>query len=108
LRGANLRLRPAIDHAGRQVQQQIDQPRRLIAPQQIAQELVLLRPDAGKARDQRKQRIEQGGAHWETFKSVSRRHARPCAGHPRLFYLVLRSNLSRVEVKTWMAGQARP
>ena len=28
---ANLRLRPAVDHAGRQMQQQIDQPRRLIA-----------------------------------------------------------------------------
>jgi hypothetical protein len=44
------------------MQQQIDQPGRLIAPKQVAQQLVLLRPDAGKARDRRKQRIEQGGA----------------------------------------------
>jgi len=55
--------RPAVDDAGRQVQQQIDQPRRLIAAEQIAQQLVLLRPDAWKGRDRRKQRIEQSRAH---------------------------------------------
>ena len=60
---ADLRLRPAIDHAGRQMQQQIDQPRRLAAAEQIAQQLVLPGPDAAKARDQRKQRIEQSRAH---------------------------------------------
>jgi hypothetical protein len=65
---ANLRLLPAIDHAGRQVQQQVDQPRRLIARQQIAQQLVLLRADAGEAGDRRKQRVEQGGAHPSLFK----------------------------------------
>ncbi len=54
----------------RQMQQQIDQPRRLIAAEQIAQQLVLLRPDAGKARDRRKQRIEQGGAHAGDLRSV--------------------------------------
>ena len=45
------------------MQQQIDQPRRLIAAEQIAEQLVLLRPDAGKARDRRKQGIEQSRAH---------------------------------------------
>ena len=60
---ANLRLRPAVDHAGRQMQQQINQPRRLVARQQIAQQLVLLRPDAGKGRDRREHRVEQSGAH---------------------------------------------
>ena len=59
----NLRLRAAVDDAGRQMQQEIDQPRRLVAVEQIAQQLVLLRPDAGKARDRCKQRIEQSRAH---------------------------------------------
>ncbi len=58
--------RPAIDHARGQMKQQIDQPRRLIAPKQIAQELVLLRPDAGKARNRREQGIEARRAHAET------------------------------------------
>ena len=62
-RVADFRPRAAIDHARRQMQQQIDQPRRLIAAEQIAEQLVLLRPDAGKARDRRKQRIEQSRAH---------------------------------------------
>ena len=63
---ADFRPRPAVDHARRQMQQQIDQPRRLAAAEQIAQQLVLLRPDAAKARDRRKQRIEQSRAHRET------------------------------------------
>ena len=74
----NLRLRPAVDHARRQMQQQIDQPRRLIAVEQIAQQLVLLRPDARKGGDRRKQRIEQGGAH----RSFHRFQA-SCAGLTR-------------------------
>ena len=60
---ADFRPRPAIDHLRRQMHQQIDQPRGLIAAEQIAQQLVLLRTDAGKARDRRKQRIEQSRAH---------------------------------------------
>ena len=52
---ADFRPRPAIDHAGRQMQQQIDQPRGLAAAEQIAEQLVLLRPDAGEARDRREQ-----------------------------------------------------
>jgi len=71
---ANLRPRPAVDHAGRQVQQQIDQPWGLVAAEQIAQQLVLLRPDAGKGRDRRKQRIEQVRAHQSPV--AHRRHAR--------------------------------
>ena len=64
LRGvADFRPRPAVDHAGRQMQQQIHQPRRLIAAEQIAEQFVLLRPDAGKGRDRREQRIEQSRAH---------------------------------------------
>jgi antitoxin CptB len=43
--------------------QQIDQPRRLAAVEQIAEQLVLLRPDTWQARDRCKQRIEQSGAH---------------------------------------------
>ncbi len=62
-RVADFRPRPAIDHARRQMQQQIDQPRRLVAAEQIAKQFVLLRPDAGKAGDRRKQRIEQSRAH---------------------------------------------
>src|SRR6266851_8555503 len=56
--------RPAIDHARRQMQQQIDQPRRLIAAEQVAKQFVLLRPDASKAGDRYKQGIEQGRAHY--------------------------------------------
>ena len=62
----DFRPRPAIDHAGGQMQQEIDQPRRRFAAKQVAQELVLFRPDAGKARDRRKQRIEQRRAHQRT------------------------------------------
>jgi len=39
---------PAIDHARRQMQQQIDQPRRLAAVEQIAEQFVLPRSDAGQ------------------------------------------------------------
>ena len=60
---ANLRSGPAVDDAGRKMQQQIDQPRRLAAIQQIAKELVLLRSHAGEAGDGREQGIEQGRAH---------------------------------------------
>ena len=67
-RVADFRPRPAVDHARRQMQQQIDQPRRLVAAEQIAEQLVLLRPDAGKARDRRKQRIEQSRAHPENLR----------------------------------------
>ena len=64
LRGvADFRPRPAVDHAGRQMQQQIHQPRRVIAAEQIAEQFVLLRSDAGKGRNRRKQRIEQSRAH---------------------------------------------
>ena len=45
------------------MKQEIGQPRRLIAPKQIAEQLVLLGPDAGKARDRRKQGIEEERAH---------------------------------------------
>jgi len=63
---ADFRPRAAIDDIGRQVQQQIDQPRRFAAIQQIAQQLVLLRTNARQAGDQRKQRIEDGRAHERT------------------------------------------
>ena len=57
------RARAPVDHIGRQMQQQIDQPRRLAAIQQIAKQLVLLRSHAGEAGDGREQGIEQGRAH---------------------------------------------
>ena len=66
-RVADLRPRAAIDHARRQMQQQIDQPWRLVAAKQVAKQLVLFRPDAGKARDRREQRIEQSRAHSESL-----------------------------------------
>ena len=50
-------------HEDRQVQQEVDQPRRLAPVEQIAQQSVLLRADARKRRDLGKQRIEQSGAH---------------------------------------------
>ena len=60
---ADLRPRPAVDDLARQMQQQIDQPRRLAPAEQILQQLVLLRTDAGQAGYGSKQRIEQAGAH---------------------------------------------
>ena len=54
---------PPIDHARRQMQQQIDQPRGLVAAEQIAQQPVLLRSNAAEACDRCKQWIEQSRAH---------------------------------------------
>ena len=65
-RVADFRPRAAVDHARRQMQQQVDEARRVIAAEQIAEQFVLLRPDAAEAGDRRKQRIEQGRAHQET------------------------------------------
>jgi hypothetical protein len=45
------------------MQQQIDQPRRLFAVEQIAEQFILLRPDASEARDRREELIEQSRAH---------------------------------------------
>ena len=45
------------------MQEQIHKARPPIALEQIAQELVLLRPDTGKARNRRKQWIEESRAH---------------------------------------------
>jgi hypothetical protein len=50
------------------MEQQIHQPRRVIAPEQIAEQFVLLRSDAGKARDQCKQWIEQSRAHHQSLR----------------------------------------
>ena len=64
---------PAVDDLARQMQQQVDQPRRLVAAEQVLQQLVLLRTDAGQAGHGSKQRIEQAGAHaWklEPFAAV--------------------------------------
>jgi hypothetical protein len=50
----------AVDGAGRQMEQQIDDARRRIfAPEQAAIKLLELRPDAGKRGQRGKQRIEQ-------------------------------------------------
>ena len=51
---ADFRPRPAVDDIARQMQQQVDQPRRLAAAEQVAQQLVLSRADAGQAGDRRK------------------------------------------------------
>ena len=55
--------RSAVDHAHGHVKQKIDQPRRLAPVEQVAQQLVLLRANAGKGRDGSKQGIEQSRAH---------------------------------------------
>ena len=60
---ANLGSRAAIDDACRQVKQQIDQPRGFVAPEQIPEQLVLFRADAGQAGHRCKERIEQCRAH---------------------------------------------
>src|SRR6185295_14413464 len=61
------------------------QPRRIIAAKQITEQLVLPRPDAGQARDRRKQRIEEDGAHACEPRAFRGGDARPRAGRPRLF-----------------------
>ncbi len=48
---ADLRPGAAVDHARRQMQQEVDQPRRLAAVEQVAQQSVLLRADARKRRN---------------------------------------------------------
>ncbi len=60
---------PAVDHAGGQVQQQVDQPRRLVAVEQVAQQLVLLRTHARKTGGRRKQRVET----FRTHRQATRR-----------------------------------
>ena len=58
----------AVDGAGRQMEQQIDDARRrILAAEQPAVELLQLRPDAGKRGQRGKQRIEQRRAHGDTL-----------------------------------------
>jgi hypothetical protein len=59
---AQLRPRAAIDGAGRQVEQQVDDARPL-AVEQSGVELFQPRPDAGQAGERSKQRIEQERPH---------------------------------------------
>jgi hypothetical protein len=80
------------------MQQQIDQPRGLVATKQILQQLVLLRPDAGQGRNRRKQGIEQTGAHTSLFKRMDcRAYATP--KHPATIVAQMASAAQ--------AGQAR-
>jgi hypothetical protein len=60
---AQLRPRAAIDRAGRQMQQQVDDARGVVATEQPAIELLLLWADADKAGYRREQRIEQARPH---------------------------------------------
>ena len=54
----------AVDEAGRQMKQKIDDARRLaVAADQAREQLLQLRPDAGQRRERREQRIEHWGAH---------------------------------------------
>ena len=65
---AQFRPRPAVDGAGRQMEQQIDDARRRVfAAEQPAVQLLELRPDAGKRGQRGKQRIEQRRAHGTTL-----------------------------------------
>ena len=58
----------AVDRAGRQMEQQIDDARRrVLAAEQLAVQLLELRPDAGKRGQRGKQRIEQRRAHGDTL-----------------------------------------
>ena len=81
---ADFRPRPAVDHLRGQMHEQIDQPRGLLAAKQVTQQLVLLRTDTGKARDQGKQGIEESRAHGANM-AIPTRHARLRAVHPRVF-----------------------
>jgi hypothetical protein len=49
------------------MQQEIDQPWRLVAAEQTAKQPTLLRPDATEARDRREQRIKQRRAYPFSF-----------------------------------------
>ena len=60
---AQLRPRPAVDRAGRQMEQQIDDARRVLAAEQPAKQLLHLRPDARQAGQRGEQRIEHGRPH---------------------------------------------
>ena len=60
---AEFRPRAAVDRAGGQVKQQIDDARRLAA-EQPGIELFQLRPDAGQAGERGKQGIEHERAAW--------------------------------------------
>jgi len=60
---AQLRPRPAVDRAGGQVKQEVDDACRLFAVEQATVELLQLRPDAGQRRHRGKQRIEQARPH---------------------------------------------
>src|SRR5262249_31151333 len=54
----------AIDRAGGQMKQEVDEARRLVlAAEQAAKELLDLRSDAGQVRNRREQRIEQVWSH---------------------------------------------
>ena len=65
---AEYRPRPAVDGAGRQMEQQVDHARRrILAAEQLAVELFELRPDARKRGQRGEQRIEQRGAHGTTL-----------------------------------------
>ena len=65
---AQFRPRAAVDGAGRQMEQQVDDARwRVFAAEQAAVQLLELRPDAGKRGQRGKQRIEQRRAHGTTL-----------------------------------------
>ena len=76
---AQLRPRPAVDGAGRQMEQQIDHARRrILAAEQPAIELFQLRPDPGQGGQRREQRIEQRGTHADLIHLSSRFGERAC------------------------------
>jgi len=57
-------------------------------------------PAISRNPQRRSRRQRQSALRAEDLRGDRRRHARPCAGHPRLNGLA--------SEKTWMAGQARP
>ena len=67
---AQLRARPPVDHAGRQVQEQVEDARNVVAAQQAAIELLHLGPDAGYGGEGAEERIEHARPHG-LFLSVS-------------------------------------
>ena len=68
---AQLRPRAAVDRAGRQMEQEIDDARRL-ALEQPREQLLELRPDAGQAGQRGEQRIEHRRAHGSRLSGAAR------------------------------------
>src|SRR5262249_18242098 len=91
----------SIDGSGRQVKQQIDDTRRVVAPEQPPVQLLLFRPDAGERRNGRKQRAEEVRSHREASP------AKNTAGAPDSHGSRLYINPTRPRPGFWRWSRAR-